>query len=146
MQKSDPKSVKRFPSYCSKTLPFFVKKCIGSPPKTALNALVQLVLPPNCPSASNKPMTSAKKSLNLNHTMRSHEIQLALIAWTMQFLEPQLYELKLFFGPPTGAIMLLISIKIPCVFEDGYAFSRIMKCTTRAICLQRVRSRTLHED
>ena len=32
-QKSDPKSVKRFPSYCSKTLPFFVDhqicKCIN---------------------------------------------------------------------------------------------------------------------
>ena len=31
MQKSDLKSVSRFPSYCPKTLPFLRKKCEGSP-------------------------------------------------------------------------------------------------------------------
>ena len=44
-QKSDPKSVKRFPSYCPKTLPFLHKKCAGSPTKLPPVANVSVLLP-----------------------------------------------------------------------------------------------------
>ena len=47
-QKSDPKSVKRFPSYCPKTLPFFARSAGNHFPKSALNALIHLLLSPNC--------------------------------------------------------------------------------------------------
>ena len=47
-QKSDPKSVKRFPSYCPKTLPFFAKSAEIHLEISALNGLAHLLSLSNC--------------------------------------------------------------------------------------------------